>query len=256
MGKMRITEQLRDNLKIKIYLFLWCIMSAGTIIGMNSVADKQIARTALIRAFDYGNIDDVVDIIKNNPSVLFGHEDDKALSCVHRSFADAFIAVSTKELFKYASLKKLVHSGFDLDVYDIAGRLLLCRVIAQNDGDKYLDLLKGGARVNIYDSYGNSPLCYAVEQSNKDVIKKLLLYGAAVNKNIYFKIPMKHPMRPKMIKLFNMQACFVCKTHRYYLSNIPCVNRHLGNFICINCYDGMRDKKCSICSRSLGGFGF
>lgn len=255
MGKTRIAKQLRDKLKIKIYLFLWCIMSAGTIKGMNLIADKQTARTALIRSFDCGNIADVVDIMKDNPSVLSGYESDRTLARVHRGFADAFIAVSTKELFKYVYIKKLVHCGFDLDVCDAAGIPLLCRVITQNDGDKYLNLLRGGARVNIYDTYGHSPLCYAVEQRNKDVIEKLLLYGAAVNENIVSKIPMNHPMRMKMIRLFDMQRCFVCKTHKHNLSNIPCVNRHLGNFICIDCYTHMRDKKCSICSRSLGVFG-
>ena len=76
----------------------------------------------------------------------------KRFLCVHRSFADAFIAVSTKELFKYASLKKLVHM-MDL--------ILMCMISqgdffvmqgndAQNDGDKYLDLLKGLERALIY----------------------------------------------------------------------------------------------------------
>src|SRR5579863_4420953 len=140
---------------MKVYVLLLSVVIASTSIGMElALLDKREARADLKRALEFKNIDKVANIMKENPSILYGDEDDTLLPQIHSSFAYAFIDVSTQETFKYNYYKKLVHCGFDLDVCDAKGVPLLSRTIAQNDEDKYLDLLKGGVCVNVQDKYG------------------------------------------------------------------------------------------------------
>jgi len=177
---------------------------------------------------------------------------------LQNDFIGKFLATSPLS-DEYKDYKDLVHDGYNLDIRDPSGIPLLCHVIKYNDGDKYLDLLKGGAWVNIQDKDGKSPIVYAAELHDNEKIKKLLLYGAAVNKKSYSFLPMDHLKRSFLYKTFNEQACYQCNRHYFDLCNIPCVNRHFGYFICMNCYEVMcvyNRLKCPICARTLGKFGF
>jgi ankyrin repeat protein len=177
---------------------------------------------------------------------------------LNSAFVKKFTEMPSDSLSYEGCIKPLLHHGFNFDVCDRLGIPLLCTVIASKSGDKYLDLLKAGVWVNIQDEQGNTPICYAAELGDREKIDTLLLYGAAVNKNIGTKIGATHPMRPLMVQLFRLQQCCTCAKHEDYLSNIPCVNRHLQpevSFICKGCYDQMEEKKCPLCARFLGKFG-
>jgi ankyrin repeat protein len=249
-----LIHYLKDNLKISIYLFLLGVVSVNTSIGMS--LEKSMSRTVLLRTLEHNDIDNAAAIMKNRPSVLEGHEDDPMLIDINCRFANAFYEVSTKHIFKYNYFKQLVHCGFDLNMCDQAGVPLLSRVIVQNDGEKYLDLLKAGVRVNVWDKYGNSPLTYAVQEGNQKTVENLLSYGAIITQNDVNIFP-SYVIYSWMEDLLKKQKCFVCKTREHNVSTIPCVNRHLGNFICCNCYldENKCSIKCPICSRSLGQFG-
>lgn len=146
----------------------------------------------------------------------------------------------------------------DLDIYDGNGSPLLCNAIKDiHCGDLYINLLKRGAWVNIKDLYGNTPLFYAARAGDDNKIEKLLSYGAAANRMMYEQLSTSKELL--MRKLFLEQTCYVCNTHDFDLDNISCINRHLGNFICVCCYTVMcydNKTKCPICSRTLGKFGF
>jgi hypothetical protein len=237
---------------MKAYVLLLSVVSVSTSIGMElDLLDKGTARAELKRALEFNNIDNVANIMKEHPSVLYGDEDDLMLPYIHHNFANAFIAVSTKDIFKYNYFKKLVHCGFDLDICDRNYASLLIRAIAQNDGDKYLDLLKAGVCVNVEDKYGRSPLYYAVQKGNAKAIEKLLLYGAVVKNDIK-----RSPLYLTYASTYKLplQACCACHTDRHELSNIPCINRHLGLLIC-DCCCAVKQYKCPICFHSLGEFG-
>ncbi|HLX52909.1 MAG TPA: hypothetical protein VKR58_03155, partial [Aquella sp.] len=81
--------------------------------------------------------------------------------------------------------------------------------------------------------------------------QKLLLYGAIIKSDIK-----RSPLYLTHATTYNLplQACYACHTDRHELSNIPCINRHLGLFICDCCYV-VKQYKCPICSRPLGEFG-
>jgi ankyrin repeat protein len=128
-------------------------------------------------------------------------------------------------------------------------------VVIQNaySSNKYLDLLKAGARVNVQDKYGNTPLFYAVVLENKDMISKLLLYGAVVNYNFGESFSLPKSMWQLMNDAYGKQKCVICDTHDHDLSDISCVNRHLTHFICTQCYKKCFGK-CPLCRRSMGAF--
>ena len=147
----------------------------------------------------------------------------------------------------------------DLDIYDEKGMPLLCHAVQYDNDGLYLQLLQRGAFVNIQDLQGRNPLFYAAKAGDRSKIETLLLYGAAANRNIYESLNAWHPMGLYMLNKFCEQKCYVCNTHDFDLSNIPCINRHLGNFICVCCYTTMcydNKTKCPICLRTLGKFGF
>jgi ankyrin repeat protein len=190
-----------------------------------------------------------------NPYLLHTYEGEYDNDEGNALFAEKVISSCASD-DQYQYLQKMMYSGFfDLDYCDELGNPLLSVVIqSAYGGTKYLDLLKAGARVNIQDNYGNTPLFYAVMLENKDMIAKLLLYGAVVNQGFGESFNLPDEMWTLMNDAYGKQTCAVCKTHDRDLSNIPCVNRHLGHFICNRCYK-KRFGKCPMCQRSMGMFG-
>ena len=216
--------------------------------------DRKVLLQSLIRK----KFDEVHKIFEKNPYVLYTYRDDSMFNTLNSAFIKKFIdSLSLSGSYEH-DIKPLLHHGFNFEVRDKSGIPLLCTVIVSKSGDKYLDLLKAGVWVNIQDGQGNTPLCYAAELGDREKIDTLLLYGAAVNKSINTKIGVNHPMRPLMVQLFRSQRCCACASHEDYLSNIPCIMRHLQpevKFICKHCYDQMDEKKCPVCARLLGKFG-
>ena len=221
---------------------------------MSRYADRKV----LLKSLTDENFVEVHKIFEKNHYVLHTYKGDYMFDQLNRVFIKKFIKYPLSSHSYERCIKPLMHKGFNFDVRDRLGIPLLCSVIVSDSGDKYLDLLKAGVWVNIQDEQGNAPICYAAELCDREKIDMLLSYGAAVNNNISIKIDVKHPMRSLMVELFRLQKCCACGTHNHYLSNIPCVKRHLQaivKFICKQCYDQMDEKKCPLCSRLLGKFG-
>jgi len=230
--------------------------SSELLLLVKLVKNRVNYREQFLAALRSNNFFMAKQLLQINPYLLHTYWDEYSSDLANDLFIDKLSSVPSIAP-DYRHLREMLQYGFDVDVCDKFGMPLLCTVIKNNDGDKYRDLLKAGASVNRQDSYGNTPMFYAVERCDESKVLKLLEYGAAVNKNLYFQFTAMHPMRPLIIKVLMEQICFRCKTHTYDLSNIPCVNRHVGFFICTHCYDTAHfgAKKCPICSRSLGAFG-
>lgn len=212
----------------------------------------------LLKALNNENFTTVSKIFENNPYVLYTYKNDHMFDQLNKAFISKFIQYLPYPIPYEQCIKPFLHQGFNFDVRNGSGMPLLCEAIVSGSGDEYLDLLKAGVWVNVQDQQGNTPISYAAALGDTKKIDMLLLYGAAVNKNIGTKIPAQHPMRPLMVQLFRLQQCCACATHEDYLSNIPCVNRHLRpevSFICKGCYNQMDEKKCPLCARLLGKFG-
>lgn len=177
-------------------------------------------------------------------------------SCIsNNEFIKEFLLTSSSSK-KYTYIKEQIHR-FNLDVCTQSGIPLLCYVIKYKHGNKYLDLLKGGAWANIQDNNGKSAIVYAAELHDDKKIEKLLLYGAAVNKKSYSFFSMNHGKRSFLYATFSTQFCYICECHDHDLCNIPCINRHFGHFICVECYNmkhSFNQLSCPICSRALGSF--
>lgn len=223
--------------------------------------DKGALREELFNRLTNNDFHGAKKILRHNPDFIDNSYNDDYAALLNDTFQLKFINTSPAS-YAYYHLKDLVHCGFDLDIRDYSGVPLLCKVIDYGHADKYLDLLRGGAWVNIQDNHGRSPIVYAAEMGDNEKIKNLLLYGAAVNTNMYKYMSCNHPKRLLLMQLDVNQTCHLCKSHAYDLTNIPCINRHLGNFICMHCYSLLcyhaspQCPKCPICLRTLGKFGF
>lgn len=222
----------------------------------NQVSDAlRDKRRSLLNALVEHRFADALKVLQASRYVLNGDVDEYLMDALNRQFAQNFIDINyTSDAYK-KYIRPLVHCGFDLEVKDHSGVTLLCRALPLK-GDKYLDLLKGGALVNATDNEGNPPLLYAVKYGCLERIPTLLLYGAVVNDRMGRSIPDHHKVKPLLTALFEQQHCCDCKTHNNDLSLIPCVNRHLGNFICEPCYKirHQQEKGCPFCRRSLGEY--
>ncbi len=205
-----------------------------------------------LRSNDFREAHHYVEI---NPHLLHTYEGEYEKDEVNALFADKVI-YSCINNDQYHYLQTMMYSGFfDLDYCDEWGTPLLSLVIQNADGgSKYLELLKAGAPVNIKDNYGRTPLFYAVILENKDMISHLLLYGAVVNQDFAELLNLSDEMWILMNDAYGKQKCVKCETHDHDLASIPCVNRHLGHFICKHCYKKCFGR-CPMCRRSMGTFG-
>ena len=219
------------------------------------VKERFNHRKCFLEALNSDDFSMAEELLQINPYLLHIYEGEYESDLANALFVEKLFSVPVFDL-KYRYIKKMIHYGFNLDVRNKRGTPLLSAVIQQpNCGKKYLDLLKFGAQVNIQDSKGNTPIFYALKLGEEKMVLKLLSYGAAVNKDLCKQFSTQHSMSLLMLKKYIEQKCIRCETHDHDLSNIPCVNRHLECFICINCYNIMDQKKCPKCHRSLGVFG-
>jgi hypothetical protein len=222
----------------------------------NQVSDAlKDKRRSLLKALVEHRFADALKIFHGSQYVLNGDIDEFLINALNKQFAQNFIEINYTSNAYRKYIRPLMHCGFDLDVKDQRGRPLLSKVMQLKE-DKYLDLLKGGASVNAKDKDGNTPLLYAVGYGYLERIPKLLLYGAVVNDRIGMQVPDHHKAKPLLAVLFEQQHCWDCKTHNNDLSPIPCVNRHLGNFMCEPCYQirHQEEKGCPFCRRSFGEY--
>jgi ankyrin repeat protein len=257
---------------MKKCLFLWGVVSVGTVFGMNQIVPLIIepeqpmmtrfdSRKQLFIALKKDNFPYVEKMLNKKPDLLI---DDNNKQCRKISiiFAKKFIAISPFSE-NYSCIQRLVHGGFDLDIRNKYGISFLSMAIVCWDGRRYIDLLKAGVSVNVCDYQGCTPFDYAVSSGYIRRAQKLLDYGAAVNLNSCVKcmIGESGAVYTWIMQEFHKQKCVDCNTHDYDLSNIPCVNRHLqdgrGWLICTNCY-GKRiaeKKGCPLCRHALGTYG-
>ncbi|HSC24800.1 MAG TPA: ankyrin repeat domain-containing protein [Candidatus Babeliales bacterium] len=256
---------------MKRYLLLMSLVSVVNNYTMNPTINyKDNTKLQLITSLQDNSFDAVVNLLHDNPKLLHDNKN----PYIDQLFARKFVtlppqflnsklgdgltpdqlALIRKNNNAYDYMKKLVHVGFDLDVRGEDGMPLLCQAILYTYDDRYLELLKGGARVNVYDNFGNTPLAFAVFLDHPEKVSKLLAYGAVVNINTYqIHLNSGFQILNTLLLIFWQQKCILCNTHNYDLYNIPCVNRHLEHFLCINCYKDMEYeyKKCPLCRRNL-----
>lgn len=212
-------------------------------------------RNDFLQALCCNNFSLAYQCLTINPYLLHTHEGEYDKYEVNAIFADKIFSCISDDQYPY--VQKMMDSGFfDVNYCNELGMPLLSVVIQNGyNSNKYLDLLKAGACANAKDKYGNTPLLYAVMLEDKDMISKLLLYGAVVNKDFGESFSLPDAMLKLMNNAYDKQKCVTCETHDYDLSYIPCVNRHLGHFICTQCYDKNSQKRCPLCRRSMGAFG-
>lgn len=217
------------------------------------VKNRSIHRRCFIELLDANQFVKARDLLKINPYLLHTYNGEYSRDLASAIFIDKFISTALNH--KYHYIRDMLYYAFDVDSCNELGVPLLSLVIQQPEsGKKYLDLLKIGAQVNTKDCYGNTPLFYATQRGDEAIVMKLLLYGAVVNRDLWQKISPQYPKIWVLISNgFEGQACISCETHACDLSNIPCVNRHLGHFICADCYSVA--KSCPLCRRMMGVFG-
>ena len=152
--------------------------------------------------------------------------------------------------YVYVIFKQMLDSGnFDPNIVDSNGDPLLHRLIKRTkDYTKIKDFLASRVSVNAVDKEGKTALSHAVELNDQKMIDMLLRYGAVVHVN------MLREQSLLLGKIFCLQQCFSCNIHPENMSNIPCINQHIGMFICKDCYN-KSNAKCPLCRRSLDEYG-
>jgi ankyrin repeat protein len=240
----RCSDEVWDALKI--------MYSAEVLSLVKFVKDRSNDRKSFVDALRNDEFALAHQLLQQNSYLLHIYEGEHQKDEVNALFVDKVISADVSDC-EYSYLQNMIHSGlFDVDACDELGAPVLSAVIQQSDGsNKYLDLLKAGAQVNAQDKYGNTPLFYAVMLENKDMISKLLLYGAVVNYSFGELFNLPDAMWNLMNDAYGKQKCCKCETHDHDLSSIPCVNRHVGHFICSNCYEKY-SQKCPLCRRFMG----
>ena len=253
-------------LNIFIYTDCMAMKRKGIANGSDDISKKMKTRskqesicTDLLHMLENNDFRYAKNSLQKVPNLLNNDKqeiDQNLIGSINAVFALKFLMSRYHSGNYQRNIKKLVHAGFDLDIRNEQGTPLLSLAIQSRD-DRYLDLLRGGASINIHDAYGNTPLDYAIKLGDTDKIEKLLLYGAAVNENTFLKYAKNDAMGSLVKKIFYEQRCFDCKSHQDDLFSIPCVNRHLGHFLCKLCYDWRcaRVKGCPFCRRGLGQLG-
>jgi hypothetical protein len=272
-GGKRLKEVLRcdgcdycsPDIAVAQELFNWCSdefwnelkvsrapYSAECISLVQCVRNRSRDRKCFVSALCNNQFANAYLLLQMNPYLLHAYEGEYAKDAINVLFTAKVIS-SCAQSDQYHYMQKMIHSGFfDIDGCDELGTPLLSAVIQQfGSGNKYLDLLKAGARVDVQDCYGCTPLFYAVMSGNKNMVLQLLSYGAVVNEGFGAPFVLEYEMRQWMGDVYNKQKCCRCGTHDYDLLSIPCVNRHISHLICTDCYEKY-PQKCPICRRSMG----
>lgn len=215
------------------------------------VARRSYYQQKLLHAFYNKKFDVVEKILQKKPYIVYTHKDEGFAYKLMMYCIDYFL-YSDPLSREYKIIRQFFYDGlFDFNVWDQGRELFLSYMIKKDTQGKYKDLLKSGVSVNLCDKDGMTPLWYAILLNDKEKIHNLLLYGAVVHRYMLFR---NHQNIDSLEKEFFRQKCCVCRTHPDDMSNIPCVNRHIGNYICHNCYT-IEGAQCPLCKRSLDFYG-
>lgn len=217
-----------------------------------SIAQRSTDQRALLGALINNQFNNALKIFQKNSYVLHTYEGETVFDVMSCIFAGKFNAVDENSL-AYESMKELLHKGFDLNIRDNNGRSLLCNVIMAASTKKCQDVLRGGVSVNLYDYRGKSPMHYAVLLGNEDKVKALLAYGGVVHPDMFMN-GISRSLFSVLTNAFKEQKCIKCQQYCSNISNISCINRHMGHFICKYCYD-YSPKYCPLCRRALDEYG-
>lgn len=221
----------------------------------SSVAQRSLARKELDTALLNNNFPMVKILLSINPYLLHTYQGEYYDDDTSSLFVQKVLSTSVL-MREYSCIKKLLDQGFDLNMCDAWGKSLLCRLVMDaNDEIKYRDVLKAGVSVNTLDNSGRSPLSYAVLLGDTNKVMTLLRYGAVVLVDM-FKTADTVDLFLVLNRAYSVQLCCVCETNPENITNIPCVNRHIGSFICKDCYDRVYPQ-CPLCKRlgSLDKYG-
>lgn len=213
------------------------------------VAYRSSSQQILLNALCQKNFNVVTEILQKNPYITYAYENEDFARLLMIYCIDCFLYYHSSS-FEYKVIKCLFYDGcFDLNVWDESREFFLSYMIKNDNQGKYEDLLKTGISVNLCDKNGKTALWYAILLKDKEKIRNLLLHGAVV-----YKYMLKEGDIESLGKEFVNQKCCLCSTHPDDMSNIPCVNRHIGNYICHNCYAD-KGAQCPLCKRSLDLYG-
>ena len=236
--------------------FVCSSYSSDIVAFLNLIINRTCYRQKFLQALRDNNLSYAKAMLYINPYLLHIYEGEYESDEAKDLLLHTFLSVSSTAVdYKYMQ-ELLYECCFDFNMSNDLGQSLLCLLIMdQADHQKYRDLLKVGVNVNTLDNSGKSPLWYAGLSQDKDKVDALLWYGAVVSEDILLE-QFALPLWKVLYKTFYKQICHVCKLHPTNLSHIPCVNRHMRQFICKNCYDNRTiSKKCPICYHALGDFG-
>jgi ankyrin repeat protein len=245
--KKQCTDKIWTELSSKVSPF-----SSDLLLLVKKIKARSSYRIEFLNALQNNQFFIAKQLIQSNPYLLYTYKNEYPFDEVNNLLANKFFAISVSES-DYRHIKDLLYECFDFNFYDDQGRTLLCQLIDSIDTIKYKDLLKTGIPVNTIDNYGKSPLSYAILRGDEDKIKTLLQYDAVVRDDMLIE-ESAYFLSHLLNEVFCMQKCLVCKKHEYNMSNIPCINRHVGNFICKYCYELM-NSECPECGNILNEYG-
>ncbi len=138
-------------------------------------------------------------------------------------------------------VKAFLSQNCDINRKNRSGRTLLFE-IAKSSRYWSTFLLKRGALVNIKDQKNQSPLMNAVRYCYHDEhsVNVLLQYGAIVTAKMIQSV--KNEEIQAMLKsAYEEQICCVCYEHPQDLGELPCINKHQGNFVCGQCCSHLKE---------------
>lgn len=236
--------------------FVCSVYSSSLLHFVSLIKNRSTCRENFLRSLCNNNVSLARELVRFNPYVLYTYQDEHPLNDARDLLVDKFLSISSSTS-DYCYIRDLLHECcFDLDdLCNDYGQSLLCQLIMYLlDHQKCIDILKTGVNVNRLDNFGKSPLWYAIQLDDEDNVIILLRYGAVIYPDMLYIRKCSTSLWMILYNAFKTQKCFVCDTHPDEMSHIPCVNRHLGYFICKKCYD-RRSTRCPICRHGMGAFG-
>ena len=167
----RLTRQAASVTLGKVTVLRTTLNIAGEIFLSGVIAVSRDYSTALVRAVDNDDIDEVRDLIARGENVNGKDEN-------YDNITPLFVAVENGDR---EIVRLLLDSGAKVNVRDRNKQTPLMRIDDEASAELVEILVQAGAKLNLSDNEGSTALIYAAANASTDVLRALIDSGADVN---------------------------------------------------------------------------